>query len=276
MARVPDAAIHRRQELSHGAWNLYVHYCAHRNRATGRCDPGLTLLADEMGRTYRHISDCKTELVRKGWIRRTGKNAVVLLVGEFESVKVRQFGKNPNLSSENFRTSGAPTSGGIRTQVREESELGRASLITEPEKEPVAAATAAAATVAGSASGEEDPLSEVCDEAFVEEVLAAEVYSFEHVRWVWRKLRLHCQAKRTVPVKGQFLHWLSTERHTSQQKLPGVESGVVSVAARASPPATGKCDHTCPLCYGSGVEVVAGKGARRCSRAAAQERREVG
>jgi hypothetical protein len=48
--------------------------------------------------------------------------------------------------------------------------------------------------------------------------------------------------------------FLMKERQKSSGRLPLFEA-----------PAETKCDSTCPLCFGSGQEVVPGKGAKRCS-----------
>ena len=89
---VPDEAWRRRHELSSGEWGMYEAYCSHRNRATGRCDPSVQLLAAELKCTPGHASDMKRELVRKGWVRRCGRRAVLLLVGEFPRPRVAEIG----------------------------------------------------------------------------------------------------------------------------------------------------------------------------------------
>jgi hypothetical protein len=103
---VPQGAYARRRDLSTGEWSLYQAYCRFRDPETGRCDPTNKELAEELGYTTVYISDCKTKLVREGWIRRLGKYAVELLVGEFPRPTVAEFepakiGKFRSSGSEN-------------------------------------------------------------------------------------------------------------------------------------------------------------------------------
>jgi hypothetical protein len=284
LARVPDEAIRRRKELTHGAWVLYVEYCRHRNHDDGRCDPGLSTLATVLDRTYRHVSDCKTELVKKGWVRRAGKNGVDLCVG-FGPPKVRAaaanskyvsrpamvpkselvFGKFPNTSS-----------GGIRTQVREESELGETSPYSEPVVEPVAAeAAAAAGSHAAHVGG-----TEVCDDAYVAEVKARGRYPPDFVDFVWLKLRERCQDQgrrfgySIPPVRRQFDWWLENELTPPQMSLlPGAgRAGDVRLGRK------GNCDSSCPQCFGTGMWYPEGfeKGVARCPGASAERRADDG
>ena len=110
--KIPDGAWERRHELLHGEWKLYELYCSHRNDKTGQCDPSLKLLAEEMKRTYTHVSDLKRELILKGWLRRTGRNSVELLVGFLPPV-VR--GIDDARSSEKSEDRGRAIFGKIRT-----------------------------------------------------------------------------------------------------------------------------------------------------------------
>jgi hypothetical protein len=238
----------------------------------------------EMKCTYNHVSDCKTELVRKGWIARKGRRAVELLVGTFPAPKVRElatptgsnFGKFRTSTSENSEVGGS-NFGKFRTSTSENSEVGERAPIYEPVVEPVAAAATAAER--------ENFLREQVDEEFVREVIAAGVYPEQLVNHVWKKLKLHCVTQRTVPVKKQFLHWLSTERPSAQPALPEMGAAIVEGRFAARPPVSkaacppdpncstcrgqGKiggveCGCTqCPVCFGSGMEITE-KGARRC------------
>lgn len=241
---------------------MYQAYCSHRNRATGRCDPSVTLLAVELKCTFNHASDMKRELVRKGWIRRLGRSEVELLVGEFPRPKVAEIsgsnhGKFRDSTTENSVT-GRANHGKFRDSITEFS-------VIHIKDEPVVAEPVAAAASAAAEPVSGNPLSEPVDEAFVEGVIEARVYPDAHVRFVWDKLRLHCKAKRTEPVKRQFLIWLATERHRPQQELPFVGSTVGEMPARAGAvPQVRRCERSCPQCFGTGFEVVAGKGARKC------------
>jgi hypothetical protein len=259
---VPDEAMRRRSELSHGAWSLYEQYCSHRNRDTGRCDPSLELLAVEMRRTYTHISNMKTELVREGWIRRTGRHAVELLVGaeEFPPPKVRPLvRKNPNEESASL--------GKILTPVRKNPNEESASPYTDkPLKEPDEAAAAAAGR---------KWKRETCDAAYIAEVKGEGIYPAELVDYVWRKLQATCRRESVRPTKGRLAYWLSTERGTPpvQPTLPLMGAPVVEGQfepgmqdERLRPP-----DPECVVCFGAGMEVVKGKGARRCKCRQIQE-----
>ncbi len=266
MTRLPDQAIDRRRQLTRGAWDLYVLYCKHRNHETGRCDPSLRRLAALMERNYTYVSNCKTELVREGWIRRTGKNAVELLVGDFPPLKVQQmgkakFGRNPNLEFGNSPKIEGSSSGEIRTEVREKSEL-HISKVVEPGIEPVVAAAAAAAEL-------QSALQEPVTEEYVAEVIALGLYAANFVTWVWGKLKLHCATAHAVPIKKQLLVWLSTERGAppTQPSLPGIGATLHEMPRQTAQPAK-RCDSTCPRCSGTGWEIVAGRGpgtgARKC------------
>ena len=95
-----------------------------------------------------------------------------------------------------------------------------------------------------------------------------------HVRFVYAKLKLHCATARTIPVKKQFLWWLDQELSAPpvQPTLPGVGASIEAMplgAPVAAPQSKEKCDAACPHCFGSGLEVVPGKGARRCAGQAA-------
>lgn len=259
---VPEEAWRRRHELTSGEWELYEAYCSHRNRDTGRCDPSVSYLARELKCTPGHVSDMKRELVRKGWIRRWGRRDVALLVGEFPRPKVTEIG-GPNHGI--FRDSRAENSvvaiqnhGKFRDSI---TEFSGAHNKDEPVVvEPVAAAASAAGNLAAS-----DPWADLADDQFVAEVIEAAIYPDGHVHFVWKKLLFYCKKKETKPVRRQFLHWLATERHTPQQELPGMAAKVGDHPAPTRELVqTRRCDSSCPRCFGTQMEVVAGNGARRC------------
>jgi hypothetical protein len=257
-----------------------VEYCRHRNHESGRCDPHLSTLAQNLDRTYSYVSDCKTELVKKNWLTRSGKNAVELLVG-FPPPKVRQVTvnpkyvgrragrKNPKISSEKsedkFGNFPKISSGGIRTQVREESELGAASPITEPGIEPVAAEAAASAAASPPAP---DRGTEVCTDEYVAEVRTRGHYPPDFVDFVWRKLRDTCekQSRRlgypVPPIRRQFDWWLDNELTPPQQSLltGAGRTGDVRLGAKQT------CDATCSRCFGTGMWYPGGfeRGVARC------------
>jgi len=243
---------------------MYEVYCSHRNRVTARCDPSVGLLAVELKCTPGHASDLKRELIRKGWIRRTGRRSVTLLVGEFPAAKVSEIGASNHGIFRDSTTENSvvrPANHGIfRDSITEYSgvHIKDEPVVIEP---VVAAASSAAARPSDS-----DPLQEPVDEDFVADVLASGVYPAGHVHFVLGKLRLRCKVEKVAPVKGRLLSWLSTERHTPQPTLPGVGGEVGEMSPRVAPQQQKKhCDHTCAACFGSGIEVVPGKGARRCT-----------
>lgn len=284
MALVPDLALRRRKELTHGAWNLYVEYCRHRNFETGRCDPALSTLAENLEKTYGYISDCKAELVRKGWLARDGKNAVELLVG-FPPPRVRSAPahpkyrrraparkKNPDTSPEIFRTydrKNPDTSpGATRTQVRELPGNGAAPPITEHSSEHSSELAGEAAASAAASPGPPDRGTEVCTEAYVAEVKALGRYSPEYVEFVWRKLREHCaeQSRRfgypVPPVRYQFDWWLKNELTPPQQSLFTGAGAAADI--RLGPKS--KCGPDCTRCFGTGMWYPGGfeRGVARC------------
>jgi len=264
VARLPDDAIRRRKELTAGAWHLYELYCFHRNTASGLCNPSNTTLAAEMRCSYTHVSDCKTKLIEKGWIKRLGRHRVELLVGDFPPLKVRDFGppagpptsENSELQLRKFRTptSEIPNSnfGEFRISTSENSE----SQVTPPitpykdltsSKEPVAAAAP---------TETKDFKKEPLDEAFVENLVASKLYPpalIEHVR---NKLVFHCAQEGTVPNKGRLLHWLSREREPVQ---PDLYSGGSSVVEQFESPRTVNPNlmapnADCESCLGAGLK----------------------
>jgi len=75
MAFVPDEAIRRRNEVSSGAFALYVHLCMFRcnkqdSKNFGLAFPSQQTLIEEMGMTRQHISALIAEIVKKRWIRK--------------------------------------------------------------------------------------------------------------------------------------------------------------------------------------------------------------
>ena len=84
MAYIPDEAIRRRNDVSSGAFALYVHLCMFRCRKRddenyGLAFPNQLTLVKEMGMNRQHISELTTELVRKEWIRKQGWKLRLLL-----------------------------------------------------------------------------------------------------------------------------------------------------------------------------------------------------
>jgi hypothetical protein len=260
---------------------LYEQYCKHRNRDTGRCDPGLKLLARDLNRTYTHVSDMKRELIIKGWIRREGRHAVRLLVGVFPPPKVRPLAapsseksedevrKNPNLGNQSSEKS--------EDEVRKNPNLAPGSPYTDEPvvDEPVAAAAGAA--------DEQAWKKETADARYVESLKTAQLYPKELVEWVWRKLQFRCLQEQVAPTKGRLMYWLSTEREAPpvQPMLPTMGAPVVEGSFNSTPRVRAPdpdcplckgglllreddCPCTlCPFCSGTGMEMVEGK-ARKC------------
>jgi hypothetical protein len=227
----------------------------------------------------------KSELARKGWLKRLGRHAVDLLVGSFPSPVIRQIDSSESSSFGKFPNEGRSSFG--KNPNGKGSSFGN---FPETDSSPLTAdkKKAAAATAAA-----EELLKEV-DEEFVRNVISAAVYSEEMVRWVYGKLRLHCAASGALPVRKQLLHWMANERGLPPlqpslfDQIPaagavaanfgGKPQGAVVTTRREREPnpecllcrgsgevAERPCTCTdCAICFGSGMEVVAGKGARRC------------
>ncbi|MGB7925559.1 MAG: hypothetical protein WCF57_20140 [Pyrinomonadaceae bacterium] len=240
-----------------------------------------------MKRTYTHVSNLKSELVTKGWIRRKGRHAVELLVGEFPPPKVRSLvRKNPNeedASLGKILTSEGASLGKIVTVVRKNpNEASGPPFIYEPGKKPEAAAATAAAPA-------DAWKKELCDESYVAETKLEGIYPHALVDYVWRKLKRRCKQERVEPNKGRFEYWLSIEKGTPVQQPSLLEPPVADAreSFQASKPERpllppdaqcGTCggdpdyrnefDQTCHcracrFCFDSGMEMVEGK-ARRC------------
>lgn len=284
MAYVPDEAVFSRKELSHGAWDLYVIYCTHRNRWTGRCDPSTGTLAREMDCSKQHLSTCKRELVRAGWIALDERYNVRLLKGKFDNpqggrqdsnsekseFKSPEIKKNLNSNSEKSEFDEDEIQknlNSVKKNLNGNSEKSELPHMYEPTFEPTVAASCDAAAAAVAAPVQ-NWRSEFCDEAFVERIRTSGAFSPELVTFVWSKLRLECAFANCSPVKGQFIHWLKTERPV-QTSLPTTSAKIydMSASARASPGARplAKCAVSCPKCFGSGFEQNEGKGVRRCT-----------
>ena len=260
---IPVDAYRRRHELTTGEWDLFVAYCSYRNQQTGRCDPKRATLMREMDLSYFHFSHLKSALVAKRWLAKDGRDAVVLLVGEFPPLKVEELRKIANKSCEKSQLSASDASkvAKNRKQSCEKSQISRARDPYSDEQLFEQEAAAAPAPGARPTQATDPLLAEVTEE-FVEDVIAQQFYPEHVVRHVWKKLKSYCRAKQTIPVVKQFLYWLGTEDYTKAPLLPvmGATIHEVGQAIAAAP----RCDHTCPHCFGSGMEVVEGKGARRC------------
>jgi hypothetical protein len=253
----------RRKELTHGAWNLYVEYCRHRDYETGRCDVALLALAQALDRTYGHVSDCKAELATEGWLRRVGKNAVELLVG-FGPPKVRAAAVNPKYA-------GRKKSGDKSGKNPEISPENSGAHIRNYKK------AVAAAPATAEAQAPPDRATEVCDDAYVAGIKARGTYSPEFVEYVWRKLRDYCaeQAQKhgypVSPTRRQFDWWLRNELTPPQQAL-FTGAGVPDVRLGAK----SKCGASCPRCFGTGMwhPEGFGKGVARCPGPPAERKQD--
>ncbi|MEP6743421.1 MAG: DnaA N-terminal domain-containing protein [bacterium] len=268
MARVPDEAIRRRREISSGAWHLYELYCLHRNSASGLCNPSNTTLAAEMRCSYTHISDSKSELIKKGWIQRQGRQRVQLLVGEFAPLKVHDLTSRTSESSELRRPPTSenselqlrkipnfahPNFGEFRTSTSENSEL-RATPPAPPIRiEPVIEPVAAAATAGEIKNFRSEPL----DDAFAEAIVKARLYPPELVEFVKNKLVFRCAQEGVEPTKVRLLHWLSIEREQVQPSFPSMQT-VGQVEEFKSQPAVNRnllpARPDCDRCHGKGLE----------------------
>jgi hypothetical protein len=264
---IPGEAWNRRHDLTDGEWKLYVLYCSYRNDKTGRCDPSLKTLAEEMKRTYTHVSDLKRELILKGWIRRLGRNDVELLVGYLPpAVRPLEAARSSEKSEDEVRKypnlvapqSSEKSEVGTRSSEKSEDEVRKyPNENSLPPYPPIRNELLVAEAAAAAASA--DLLSMPADEEFVREVIASGLYRGEFVRWVWGKLKLYCMAGGSPPVRRQFLSWLSDETGSPpvQPTLPGVGAPLVegSFGANGQPavnPILREADPNCRLCGGEG------------------------
>lgn len=194
-------------------------------------------------------------------------------MGSFPAPVVRSFGKNPDESARSFGKNPETR----RASFGKNPETDRPLIRNEQLEEKAAAANSP------------DPLREKVTQSFVESVIEAGVYPEEFVRWVWSKLKLHCVAAGVDPIRKQLLHWLANETGAPPVQLsllspPPVAGAFGAVAEASAPPAPLRapdpecrlcggagsrdgrsCPCTlCPHCSGSGMEVISGKGAKRC------------
>lgn len=262
---LPEDALAKRSELTSGAWRLYETYCKYRDPDTGYCDPSLRILSKEIGRVYHHVSNLKRELVLEGWIRRRGRHAVELLVGDFPAPKVRAFVKN-NLNEGPPSLRKIATKGGfVKNNLNEADGLVKENLNEESQLPPhppnrikelnteEAAATPAA--------------NEICDDAFAAQLAATKLYPDLDVWKIWEKLRRRCLALGETPTRGRLVFWCDTER-PSQQRLPGIPGQVAPADFRTAtyfrPAVMEGADPSCPLCRGGGWKTTAERLAIRC------------
>jgi hypothetical protein len=173
-----------------------------------------------MRSSYTHVSDCKSELVKKGWIERDGRHRVRLQVGEFAPLKVRDFerpgslstSENSELQLRNIPNSARSNFGEFRTSTSEYSESRHTPpappIRIEPVIEPVAAAAAA--------TEKKDFRKEPLDQTFVKAIVDGRLYPADLVEFVKNKLVFHCAQEGTEPTKGRLLRWLSIEREPVQ------------------------------------------------------------
>ena len=258
--RVPLEAFMRRHELTSGAWDLYLVYCFHRNKDDGRCDPSLKTLQAELKHktgkeksNYPHVTRLRSELVTKGWIRLLDRNAVELLVGDFPLPTVRNIAKKRNEDCEKTQT--LPPKDCEKTQTSEEkfakkrnedcekTQTFPAAPIYEPGKEPGKAAAAASGssdTEAGSTG--QEWRAEVCDQRFVQWVIAQRGYPPALIELVWRELQLECetQTRETgtyiLPTKGELLDRLNrAQRRPVQPVLPEIGASIHEISNHSPP-----------------------------------------
>jgi hypothetical protein len=74
MAFIPNEAIKRQSELTHGAFGLYTYYCFRRGAESGYCYPSSRTAATEIGAHHHQVLAWLTELRAAGWVHLQGKD----------------------------------------------------------------------------------------------------------------------------------------------------------------------------------------------------------
>lgn len=246
---------------------------------TGKCNPSHSLIALETGVEISGVSVAKKELRTKGWIETRGKRDVIVLigVGEFEKAREAYLWKIQISQASKFGKSkdDGATRGAIFGKSKDAApDLGfiqGTSLdfpkIHNKDEIDVERDVAAAATPTPISSNPNSWKQEPVTQDFLDELVTRGLFSRDVVMQSWQELAFAVAQRgpSTVAVKGELLAFCRAKQRSGF--LPGVVAAVVKGEFRKEPGsavASRKCSPMCSRCFGTGLEVVQGKGARRC------------
>ncbi len=304
MSIVPSESYKRQREIETGnAWRLWTYLCWRRHTVTGQCNPSQQTIANDTGIEYTRVSVAKAELIAKHWVTWTKKGGFILLVGvkDFERARNkklaeiareerRKFAKrkvtDPNFAER--KVSGdLPGETQTPTLPNANSHFKGYERVVEPEKAVVVAgpvANAATTTMTTTTSSRPDKdawKQEPADEAFCQELVHRALFSDGVVEQAWKELMFKViqRGPGAIATKGEL--WAFCFQKQKTGILPGVlgPTGLVGAdnarTQTSAPQSSGQVEvycefdssqfEKCPQCFGTGMEVVAGKGARKCS-----------
>ena len=290
MAILPTDASRRAHELSGAEWKVYTNFLSHLNLITMDCEVSHETIARETGIEITNVSNIKRELVAKHWIIRRGRWAVSLLVGADELARVRakrvadiearegaKFGRPQNEAPilEKFQDTLNKTDSDLGKIPRSESDLGifhaeswkNSKIINKDDQvvDQVVEEVGSAPTTTAAATRSDDWKQGTVTQAFLDDIIARGLYSRQIVERAWRELsfKVAQRGPDARATKGELLAFCRQAQATTP--LPGLGGAVVELTrARTPPDPSLDCDPTCPLCHGSQMQAVEGKGARRC------------
>jgi hypothetical protein len=296
MAFVPSESIKFMREVSGNAWKLWTYLCECRNIVSGQCNPSQQTIAREAGIEFSRVSVAKAELKDEGmldWYKKGTQTHYVLLVGvkEFERARVkkiaeierkerRQFAKC-KVAEHDFakcKVEGCrlcilqtPTLQNAKSHIKDEQVVEQVKdvVVANPQNDlPIATTTT-------TTSSPHAWKQESADKDFCDGLIQRGLFSQEVVSQAWSEL-LFTVGQRgpgAVATKAELMGFCRAKQRTGA--LPGIGADVVQF--NKSRPQSASISQSeiycefdrsqyeqCPLCYGTGQQIVAGKGARRC------------
>ncbi len=252
MSDIPAAAALRSSEVSHAAFKLYSFYCAHRNEETGVSNPSQIQISRETSIGYSYVSELKSELADRGWIRALGGRKVFPLVGFevassdhpkiLEELTIDASGKSsdspkisddPKISgraksSDSQKNSDKPK---ISRRVKssdsqknsDDPKISKLSPPTPPYKEVVLKNITTSSSSADEDAGEEvrsgrkaEDLEREVTEADIAYLQSLPENADINVRWVYRKLVDHYSKKRKKSTLKKLVDWCRMEIRPSK------------------------------------------------------------
>lgn len=271
-------------KVSGNAWKVFSNLCEHRDIVTGQCNPSHRLISQESGVEITGVSVAKKELRDLGWIKTYGKWGVILTIGvaEFERVRASHLAKARRRERAQFgRSRGSAILGYSQDSGDEGSAIlgisqdspGDLGIIPSESWEypkiinkdgTKVEQNAAAATSTERDAWRKEPV----DKKFIEEMETRGLFSNEVIMQSYRELAFKVAQRPpgSFACKGELMAFCYAKLRTGL--LPWSAAEVVAhPGARTAPVAkveTRDCDWTCALCFGSQMEVVPGRGSRKC------------
>lgn len=272
MPIVPREAFERAHELSGNGWKVVSNLYKHRNIVTGQCNPSHQTISRESGVEITGVSVAKKELREGGWIETRGKRDVVILVGVAELEEARasyllkiqisealKFGKSKDARALLEAFFGKPKDAKADLGISPAASWDHPKTLRNSSEIENAAAAATAAAVFDPHAWKQETVTT----QFIDELVTRGMFSREIVQAAWNELAFAVAQRgpEARATKGELMGFCRAKQKTY---LPGTSGPYVARLPGdvAAPPAP-KCEPTCPLCFGSQMQVVEGQ-AKRC------------